>query len=69
MDEMKQLLSELLEAKEELQLELDTIIEMKKLIELREMQCHSFQTACSITKMHTEITLMKGYIYELKEKI
>ena len=64
--EMKQLLSELLEAKEELQLELDTIIEMKKLIELRKMQLHSFQAACNINEVVTEIAILKGHICELK---
>tara|TARA_R110002096_G_C14176826_1_gene686474 strand:+ start:86 stop:295 length:210 start_codon:yes stop_codon:yes gene_type:complete len=69
MDEMKQLLSELLEAKEELQLELDTIIEMKKLIELREMQRHSFQTACKINEVVTEIAILRGHIGSIKYKI
>jgi len=93
-DEIKELLSELLETRNDLtingdngdviRLELDTIIEMKKLIELKEIQKHLFETACNIKRSSRAMDKMKDYLkdgltgsfddihsilYQLKEKI
>ena len=71
-DEIKELLSEILETRNDLsinggngeviRLELDTIIEMKKLIELKEIQKHLFETACNIKRSSRAMDMMKTYL-------
>tara|TARA_R110002096_G_scaffold236671_1_gene427441 strand:+ start:366 stop:593 length:228 start_codon:yes stop_codon:yes gene_type:complete len=73
-DEIKELFSELLENREDLmingvRLELDTIIEMKKLIELKEIQRHLFETACNSKTSSGSIDDIHSMLYKMKEKM